>query len=376
MTITELCNEFGIEPIAIKTIDKGIINTSFLVMDKNKKRYIFQEISPIFNVEGVMHNIEKVTEHIKEKAKSQPNADIERCTLNLIHTQNGDNHIKVFDDKNKPHFYRMFDYIENASTYDTADEALLYEAGVGFGKFQKDLADFPAESLQEIIKDFHNTPKRFENFKSLVEKMNIERRYAELNEAFPEIQTAMKYGQKYANVIMGPLNNGEIPLRVVHNDTKLNNIMIDNDTHKAVCAIDLDTVMPGAGPNDYGDAIRFCSNAGAEDDRNLTNVTQDMNKFKAFTEGYMSQVAESITPAELKIMPKAPIVIAFELGLRFLTDYLEGNKYFKCDSSRPRHNLERTRAQFKLMQEMERNLNMMTSIINHSYHNALNNVNY
>ena len=368
MTITELCNEFGIDPIAIKTVEKGVINNSSLIMDKDQKRYILQEINHnVFkDVAGVMENIVAVTNHIRKKT-IQNGGDIERCTLSLKTTKNNQYYTSFNDANNNPHFFRIYDFIENASTYDEADESLLFEAGVGFGKFQKDLADFPAETLKESIKDFHNTQSRFENFNALIKKMELEKRYSELNEAYNEIQYAKAFGIKYANAIMQPLKEGTIPTRVVHNDTKLNNVMLDDNTHKAVCAIDLDTIMPGSMLFDYGDAIRYCSNTGAEDDINLKNVSMNFNKFKAFTKGYLSQTADSITPQELDLLPISPIVIAYELGLRFLTDYLDGNKYFKCDSSRPQHNLERTRAQFTLMQDMINKLPDMTSYINDCY---------
>ena len=368
MTITELCNEFGIDPIAIKTVEKGLINSSSSVMDKNHKRYMLQEINHhVFkDVEGMMNNIVAVTDHIRTKTIAN-GGDVERCTLNLKSTNDGKYYVSFNDDKGNPHYFRMYDYIENASTYDEADESLLYEAGVGFGKFQKDLADFPAETLVESIKDFHNTQKRYETFLNLVKKMEIEKRYSELNEVFKEIQLAKEFGELLANAIMGPLNLGEIPVRVVHNDTKLNNVMLDDNTHKAVCAIDLDTIMPGSMLFDYGDAIRYCANTGAEDDVILSNVSMDMNKFKAFTKGYLSQTAESMTAKELELMSIAPIVLSYELGLRFLTDYIDGNKYFKCDSSRPQHNLERARAQFTLMQDMMQKQNQMQNYINHCY---------
>ena len=369
MTITELCNEFGIiDLIGITTVETGLINSSISVVDKNHKRYLLQEINHhVFkDVDGMMNNIVAVTDHIRTKTIAN-GGDVERCTLKLKTSNDGKYYVSFNDDKGNPHYFRMYDYIENASTYDEANETLLYEAGVGFGKFQKDLADFPAETLVESIKDFHNTQSRYTNFLNLIKKMELEKRYTELNEVYYEIQFAKKFGDLYANAIMGPLNSGEIPVRVVHNDTKLNNVMLDNNTHKAVCAIDLDTIMPGSMLFDYGDAIRYCANTGAEDDVNLSNVTMDMNKFKAFTEGYLSQTAESMTDKELDLMSLAPIVLSYELGLRFLTDYLDGNKYFKCDTTRPQHNLERARAQFTLMQDMLQKQNQMQNFINHCY---------
>ena len=374
MTIKDLCSQFNVEPISIQELCQGLINMSYVVTDKDNKRYLLQEInSRVFtNVDAVMKNIEKTTRHITLKAYHL-GQNIERSSLRLLPTTTGDSYIAVFDDNNKPHYYRMFNFIENARTYDEADEKILYECGVGYGKFQKDLADFPASQLVETIPNFHNTHARYINFTNLIFKLRKEGKIDKLKEVYPEISTAIEYGLKYSDVIVNALNQGEIPLRVVHNDTKLNNIMIDNETKKALCAIDLDTVMPGSMLYDYGDAIRSCANTGAEDDRDINNVGLDKSKFTAFTAGYLSEIANCVTNEELRYMPVAPAVIAYELGLRFLTDYIEGDVYFKCDPARPEHNLERARAQFKLMKEFEKHENEMRNIISNIYTNIVEN---
>jgi len=371
MNINQLCNEFNVEPLAVKELTKGLINNSFIVIGADKKRYLLQEINTkVFkDVDAVMSNIVAVTNHIRNKYRNN-HEDTSTCTLNCLRTSTNDSYIMFIDENGQSHHFRMFDFIENANTYDSADEHLLYECGVGFGKFQKDLADFPASRLYDTIPNFHNTKARYIYFKNLIHRLQAENHPTQIFEAYPEILFANNYGEKYANVIIGALESGKIPLRVVHNDTKLNNIMIDNFTHKAVCAVDLDTVMPGSMLFDYGDAIRYSANTGAEDDANLNNVGVDLAKFKSFTTGYLSQIADCVTDEELKLMSKAPAVIAYELGLRFLTDYLEGNHYFKCDPTRPKHNLERARAQFKLMREFEKLEPTMQQIIEDSYSRA------
>lgn len=372
MTITDLCSQFNVEPISIEELCQGLINVSYVVTDKNNKRYLLQEInSRVFtDIDAVMKNIEKTTRHITIKAY-QLGRDTDRSSLRLLPTKTGNSYITVFDNNNNAHYYRMFNFIENARTYDEANEKILYECGVGYGKFQKDLADFPASQLVETIPNFHNTHARYVNFTNLIFKLRKEGKIDKLKEVYPEISTAVEYGLKYSDLIVSALNQGEIPLRVVHNDTKLNNIMIDNETKKALCAIDLDTVMPGSMLYDYGDAIRSCANTGAEDDKDINNVGLDVSKFTAFTAGYLSEIANCVTNEELRYMPVAPAVIAYELGLRFLTDYIEGNKYFKCDPTRPHHNLERARAQFKLMKEFEKHENEMRNIISNLYSNCI-----
>ena len=366
MNAFEICAQFGIEVVAKKDIVKGLINTTSLITSKEGKKYILQEINcnAFKEIDALMENIEKVTSHIRKK-----NAIEKSGTSTLTYAKaNGKNYITVKDSEGNPHYYRLCEFIENASTFDQANEELLYEAGIGFGDFQRQLTDFPAEQLHETIPDFHNTKARFQQF------LQAHNRLAEQNNPLPlnifkarqEIKFAFD-NEKYAGIIVDALDSKKIPCRVVHNDTKLNNVMLDNDTHKAVSVIDLDTIMPGSLLYDYGDAIRYGANATAEDDRIIDNVRLDIGKFKAFTDGYLKKVAPTLTRGELELMPQAPIVIAYELGLRFLTDYLNGNQYFRCDSNRPDHNLERARAQFKLMSDMIKHLPQMKQIINESY---------
>jgi len=371
MNAFNICSKFGVEVVAKKDIVKGLINNTCLVTTRDGKKYILQEInSNVFkDVDKLMHNIDIVTAHIKNKVKSEH--IVGKGTLNLLKTNKDKSYVSTTDAQGKTHYYRMYDYIDNATSFDQANEELLYQAGVGFGRFQRQLADFPAEQLYESIPDFHNTLARYNAFtESMYNALSSSDRTAH-QKAFPEIQYARE-NKDLAGLIMNELNSHKIPLRVVHNDTKLNNVMLDNTTHEPVCVIDLDTIMPGSLLFDYGDAIRYGANTGLEDDANLDNVNIDMEKFKAFTNGFLKETAGSLTKREVELLPYAPIVLAYELALRFLTDYLNGNKYFRCDGNRPDHNLERTRAQFKLMTDMKEHLPEMTKIVNDLYNKNLN----
>lgn len=368
MNIFEICSKFKIKAVATKVIKKGIINNSWEVTDYNGEEYIVQEInSNIFkDIDSLMNNIVRVTNHIKQKLVER-DGDTSREVLNIIPYENK-NYFSCEDENKKVHYYRAYKFIKNASTYDEADEILLYQAGIGFGKFQSYLADFEADSLYESIPNFHNTLKRFQDFEQVLDNISFET----YEKTHKEIREILKC-YKYADIIMKPLHSGAIPKRVVHNDTKLNNVMLDDNTHEAVCVIDLDTIMPGSLLFDYGDAIRYCANKGSEDDVNLDNVKFDFNKFVAFTYGFMEETYQSLTPNELKLMCKAPLVLTYELALRFLTDYLNGNVYFKCDPTRKDHNLERTRAQLKLLKEFEQNEEKMRNAIYSIYYKCLNN---
>ena len=377
MQIQKLCKKFGVYVIAKKEIKKGIINSTMIVTDADNNKYIFQEInSGVFkDVEKLMDNIAKVSEHIHEMhAKTKNSID----TYNLLKSGNKF-YITEKDEHGIPHYFRMYKYISNASTYDEANEQLLFEAGVGFGSFQKLLNNFPAGELYETIPDFHNTRSRYNQFLEAMQK-------AKQNnpERYKKAKWAIEFAQEnksIAGIIMDQLENNNLPIRVVHNDTKLNNVMLSDKNRKPVAVIDLDTVMPGSLLFDYGDAIRFCASTAPEDETNLKLIDVNFNKLQAFTKGYLKETANVITEKELEFMPEAPKVLAYELGLRFLTDYLNGDKYFKVNSSRVDHNLERAVAQFTLTDKLDKYNEKIRKIINKEYleniknktkHNATN----
>ena len=373
MNLTEIvCREFGVNDIeATKDIVKGLINGTTLITTKSGKKFILQEInSNVFkNVGGLMNNIALVTDHLKHRIESE-HGDPDRETLSLLRTRESRNYVSVqYGDKTR--YFRMYNFIDNASSYDQATPELLYQAGLGFGKFQRQLSDFPARVLCESIPNFHNTPVRYQQFKDTLNSSHLDT--ISMLRAKKAISYALE-NEKSASIIMDALNDKQIPLRVVHNDTKLNNVMFDDTTHTPVCVVDLDTIMPGSVLFDYGDAIRFSANTCTEDETVIQNVKLDMLRFNAFTDGFLRETAESLTLREIELLPYAPVVLSYELGLRFLTDYLNGNKYFRCDSQRPNHNLERAEVQFQLMENMKSHLPEMQQSVFHQYKKHLDHV--
>ena len=237
------------------------------------------------------------------------------------------------------------------------DENDFYQSAVAFGHFQRLLADYPAETLHETIVNFHNTVDRLDKFKAAVEK-DVCHRAAEVDK---EIRFVLDRTD-LAHVLCDMQEQGKLPLRVTHNDTKLNNIMIDDATGKAICVIDLDTVMPGLSVNDFGDSIRFGASTGAEDEKDLTKISCDLHLYEVYVKGFIEGCAGALTETELDMLPMGAILMTFECGMRFLTDYLEGDHYFKIH--REGHNLDRCRTQFKLVKDMEEKLPQMKEIVN------------
>jgi len=232
----------------------------------------------------------------------------------------------------------------------------LYSAAKGFAKFQKRLADFPAEKLSETIKDFHNTPKRFEN----LEKAIKEDKMGRAESVKEEIKFALAQKEWISAVVDG-IADGSIPLRVTHNDTKINNILFDAATMDAICVIDLDTVMSGSMLYDFGDALRIGASTAAEDEVDLSKVSFDLEAFEAFSKGYMKEMKDTLTEREIELLPLSAKLLTYECGIRFLTDYLEGDTYFKIH--RPEHNIDRARTQLKLVADMTEKFEKMQNII-------------
>ena len=232
----------------------------------------------------------------------------------------------------------------------------FYESALAFGNFQRLLADYPADTLHETIRGFHDTRARFEVFRQAVEKDVCGR----ADSVQKEIEFVLAR-EDVANVFGKLQENGEVPLRVTHNDTKLNNIMIDKATGKGICVIDLDTVMPGLAMNDFGDSIRFGASTAAEDEQDLTKVSCSMDLFEIYVKGFLEGCGGSLTPREVELLPMGAKVMTYECGMRFLTDYLEGDHYFKIH--REGHNLDRARTQFKLVEDMENKWDTMMEIV-------------
>ena len=340
-------------------LKSGNINsTCVLIYDDTVRthKYVLQRInhSVFKNMEGLMSNISKVVEHIGSKL--DPNdPEYERKFLNFVKTKDGS---YLYSD-DCGHFWRAYIYVENTTAHDSIndDPALFYEAGKGFGAFQKALADFPADELVEIIPNFHNTKARFFDFVAAVARDSAGR-VAELE---AEIDFFFER-RKMMSKIVDMIDEGKIPMRVTHNDTKMNNILIDNETRKAMCVIDLDTVMPGSVLYDFGDAIRFGASTAAEDEPDTSKIKLDMDLFKLFTKGFLEDTADIFDKREIKYLPLGVRIMTCELAMRFLTDYINGDVYFK--TRYPEHNLVRARAQMKLLLDIEEKYEEMIEFIN------------
>lgn len=341
------------EVVECSPYGNGHINDTYLVVSTTGRRYILQRINTtIFaNPEGVISNIRKVTTFLREKIV-QAGGDPDRETLNLIPTlDNAPFH------QDETGFYRLFLFIEDSVSVDQVRSVEdFYQSAVSFGHFQSMLADFPAEQLVETIPGFHDTRKRFERFCQVVAEDKLGR----ADSVREEIQFVLDR-EDLAGEQMNLLNSGKLPLRVTHNDTKLNNIMLDAKTGKGICVIDLDTVMPGLAANDFGDSIRFGASTAAEDEKDLSKVSCSMELFDAYAKGFLEGCDGRLTEAEVKLLPLGAKTMTFECGMRFLTDYLEGDVYFKVH--RDGHNLDRCRTQFKLVKDMEEKWDQMMSIV-------------
>lgn len=336
----------------------GHINDTFLLIYKlpegEKKRYILQRMNhTIFkNPVQLMENVVNVTEYLR-KSILAAGGDPDRETLNVVKTKNG----SIYYEDSAHNYWRMFLFIENTVCLEMVENAKdFYDSAAAFGNFQRMLANYPAQTLHETIPNFHNTPSRFLDFKRAVEKDVMGR--AKLAEK--EIAFALSR-EKEASALTDLLEKGELPLRVTHNDTKLNNILFDADTKKALCVIDLDTVMPGLSLYDYGDSIRFGANTGAEDEKDLSKISLDLSLFEAFTKGFIEGCGGSLTDKEIEMLPMGAKLMTYECGIRFLADFLEGDVYFKIH--REGHNLARARTQFKLVADMEAKWKEMTTIV-------------
>ena len=335
----------------------GHINDTFLTITENggsEIRFILQRMnSDVFkDPEALMHNIVLVTDFLKEKIRER-GGDVERETLNPVRTAEG----KAFYRDSNGSYWRIYKFITDAVSLDQVRSPKdFYESAVTFGRFSGQMASFEASQLVETIPDFHNTPKRFETFKTAVEEDVCGRTGSVREEIafFNEHRADMEY-------CAGQLAKGLIPLRVTHNDTKLNNIMIDAKTGKGICVIDLDTVMPGLSIFDFGDSIRFGANTAAEDERDLSKVSLSTELFETYVKGYLSGCDGALTDEEIRLMPYGAKNMTLECGMRFLTDYLQGDTYFMIH--REDHNLDRAHTQIALVRDMERKWSEMEEIV-------------
>lgn len=350
----EVINQFELtgKTGEIRPYGSGHINDTFLV--EGEKRYILQRMNRnIFANPGeVMENILGVTTFLKKKIL-KAGGDTERETLTVILTRTKE---PMYQDT-QGDFWRMYHMIEDAVSYDRVEtERDFYESAVAFGNFQQLLSDYPAETLHETIPGFHDTKARYEVFLQAAEAdvcgraKDVEKEIAFFRER-----------KETACVLGDMLAAGKMPLRVTHNDTKLNNIMMDKETGKGICVIDLDTVMPGLAVHDFGDSIRFGASTGDEDEPDLSKVSCDLHLFQLYAEGFLKGCGGSLTETEVAMLPMGAKVMTYECGMRFLTDYLQGDTYFKIH--REGHNLDRCRTQMKLVADMEEKWDQMEEIV-------------
>lgn len=349
--LSEILAQFGIHA-DVKAHGNGHINSTYRV--ESTPRVILQRINTnVFrNPDEVMENIFAVTSFLKEKIV-KAGGDPARETLTFLRTLDG----KPYYRTPEGDCYRAYYYVENVLSLDSADTPETFaEAAHAFGKFQKMLADFPADTLHETIAKFHDTTDRLRQLEEAVAKDAVGRAKDDAAEiAF------VRAHAKYTPIITDAMKDGSVPLRVTHNDTKLNNVLLDPVTKRGICVIDLDTVMPGSMLFDYGDALRFGASTGAEDEKDLSKIHFDLAKFEAFTKAYLEELGDSITPRERELLPVSALIITLEIGMRFLADDLNGDVYFAVH--RDRHNLDRARTQFKLVSEIEEYLPKMKEIV-------------
>ena len=326
----------------------GHINETYLVVTESGRRYILQKISnrAFPDVAGLQENIAAVTEFLHTQTSDPYGA------LTLIPTDEG----KMYLHWDENSDWRVYDFIEGAVCLqkpETAED--FYQSAIAFGTFQQQLAGFPAHTLHETIKNFHNTPDRFRIFKEVLAKDVMGR----AKDVQPEIDFVLAH-EEVGGRLMGLLKEGKLPLRVTHNDTKLNNVMLSESERKPMCVIDLDTTMPGLSAYDFGDSIRFGAATAAEDETDLSKMEMDLDLFRIFTRGFLT-ACPGLTAEERKALPLGAMTMTLECGVRFLTDYLDGDHYFGIH--RPDHNLDRCRTQFKLVRDMESKWEKMMQIV-------------
>ncbi|MDQ8191142.1 phosphotransferase [Roseibacillus persicicus] len=347
--IGEIADLFAIEGefLGAEEVETGLINSTWLASyekeDGERIRFILQRINE--SVFGdplvVMRNVECVTRHINWKVL-RVKKDFGGHTLNLYPGRGGNSFVKGPGGG----IWRCYNYIEGCRTYDVVENTRqAYQAGHAFGAFQDLVSDLSPEDIVEVIPDFHNTPRRHRRLLEAVE--------ADLAGRVHEVQAELKLVAGMSaemSLIAGMVENGKLPIRVTHNDTKINNVLFDVDSDEAMCVIDLDTVMPGVSLYDFGDLVRTATNPAAEDERDLSKVEMRMPIFEALVEGYLESARDVLTDEEVKLLPFSGKLIALELGMRFLTDYLNGDQYFKV--KREGQNLDRARTQLKLAVEI------------------------
>lgn len=335
-------------PISCERYGFGHINETYLVVTDTGLRYILQKINDhVFPcVEQLQHNIAAVTDYLRKQT------DEKYGVLTLIPTVDG----TTYYHNEETGYWRIYDFIEGSICLqqpETPED--FYQSAIAFGTFQQQLKDFPAHTLYEILPNFHNTPDRYRIFKEVLAKDPLDR----AKDVQPEIAFALAH-EEVGGQLYRMLQDGLLPLRVTHNDTKLNNVMLRADTRTPLCVIDLDTTMPGLSAYDFGDSIRFGAAVAKEDEQNLGRVHLSLDLFRIYTRGFL-KACPGLTEKEKEVLPLGALTITLECGIRFLTDYLDGDRYFSC--YRNGQNVDRCRTQFKMVTDMERKWEEMASIV-------------
>lgn len=366
MDIRKVLDDYNIngELLNIESNKSGNINNTYIVTyldDGIIRKYLVQKINTTVFHEPykLMKNIDNVTRYLKNKLDSI--GDTEHKALEIVKT-NEDMLVSVIVNSNlEKVYYRVYNYLDNSVSYDySIDRDIVYNTGRAFGNFNKLLNDYPIDTLEETIKDFHNTKVRYNKF---IYDINIDPQ-DRLKNVYKEVVEIVKR-QNICSLIVDALDKKIIPYRVTHNDTKVNNVMMNKDTNDYMAVIDLDTIMPGSLLYDYGDGIRSTSSKTSEDEKDLSKVGIDLDLFRSYTDGYMSEMADYLTEEEVSLMAESIRIITLELSIRFLNDYINGDTYFKINYKD--HNLDRAKCQLALVKDIENKLSYMQNYINITY---------
>ena len=331
------CEEFG----------HGHINHTLKVTTDTGAEYILQRINKYVFRDPIrlMKNVSSVTEYLRERVEDP------RMAMHFIPTRKG----QFYYRDSHGEFWRMYDFMQGFCLDTPESDEDFYQSALAFGRFMALLADFPAAKLFETIPEFHNTVDRYHHFKASVEADPVGR----VEEVRKEIDFILAQ-EEVGSILQHMREAGELPLRVTHNDTKLNNVLLDRNTRKSLCVLDLDTVMPGLSVHDFGDSIRFGAATAVEDERDLSKMSLDLHMFEVYTRGYLES-ATALTDKEVEMLPLGALTMTLEVGLRFLKDYIDGDLYFKV--AYPKHNLVRARTQLKLVADMKEKWEDMVRIV-------------
>jgi len=349
LDIKQLASAFTLSgtPVSWREFGHGHINSTFKVTTDTGAEYILQKINRYVFRHPVrlMANVIAVTDYLRERAEDP------RMAMHFILTKKGDSYFRDPEGD----FWRMYDFMQGFCLDAPESDEDFYQSGLAFGRFQGLLSDFPADSLYETIPEFHNTIDRYAQFKATVEVDPLGR-LANVREEVDFVLAREEVG----SILQKMRESGELPLRVTHNDTKLNNVLLDRMTRKSLCVLDLDTVMPGLSVHDFGDSIRFGAATAAEDEQDLSKMSLDLHMFEVYTRGFL-EAATALTDKEVEMLPLGALTMTLEVGLRFLKDYIDGDLYFK--TAYPEHNLVRARTQLKLVADMEEKMDEMHRIV-------------